>query len=91
MFSTFNMIVTLLLASILFLNVCSGSTSEEEALRLRFEQFKADFNKKYETEQEEIRRFDIFQSKVKAIEQHNARSDISFKKGSNIKYSFFHI
>ena len=64
-----------------FLFCCCVSASDK-AIKLKFEEFKNDFGKKYENAEEESRRFEIFKEKVSSIEKHNARADVSFKKGN---------
>ena len=55
----------------------------------KFLKFK-DFHNVYQSEAEENnKRFQIFRSKVYAIETHNVMSDVSFKKGIKVDHSIF--
>ena len=71
-----NRIIFLLLA------LLSLTTASEEEIRTKFDQFKRDFSKTYSSQQEEDLRFEIFKEKVLSIEHHNARADVSFRKGN---------
>lgn len=51
-------------------------------MEIKFAEFKTNFSKIYKNQLEEEKRFEIFKSKMLAIEQHNARTDVSFKKGN---------
>ena len=67
------------------MNSCFGeiaSQSSEDDIQIKFEEFKNNFSKVYKNQLEEEKRFEIFKSKMLTIEQHNARTDVSFKKGN---------
>ena len=59
-----------------------ASQSSEDDMEIKFAEFKTNFSKIYKNQLEEEKRFEIFKSKMLAIEQHNARTDVSFKKGN---------
>ena len=58
------------------------STSANLSYKNDFEAFERKFNKKYETPEERLNRFNIFQNNVKEIEAFNEGSH-SWKKGIN--------
>ena len=65
------------------------SLLNEVNIRAKFLKFK-DFHNVYQSEAEENnKRFQIFRSKVYAIETHNVKSDVSFKKGIKVDHSIF--
>ena len=66
------------------------SLLNEVDIRAKFLKFK-DFHNVYQSEAEENnKRFQIFRSKVIAIETHNVKkSDVSFKKGIKVDHSMF--
>ena len=68
------------------MNSCFGefvSELTENDILIKFEEFKIKFSKVYQNPLEEKKRFEIFKSKLSSIEQHNARTDVSFKKGNS--------
>jgi len=71
---------------LLLLNLCFGEFAfqlSKDDILIKFKEFKFNFSKVYQNQLEEDRRFEIFKSKLLFIEQHNARTDVSFKKGIN--------
>ena len=69
----------------LLVNSCFGETasqSSEDDMKIKFAEYKTNFSKIYKNQLAEEKRFEIFKSKMLAIEQHNARTDVSFKKGN---------
>ena len=77
---------------LLSVNLCFGEFASQltkDDIRIKFEEFKFNFSKVYKNQFEEDRRFEIFKSKLLSIEQHNARTDVSFKKGETLHFKYF--
>merc|ERR1719483_671304 len=67
---------------LLFSCLLGLSLASFDLYKPKFEEFKKEFGKQYETAEEELKRFNIFKTNSKEILQHN-RQELSYTKGIN--------
>jgi len=67
------------------LQICliAFALASSSAFNKEFENFKKEFGKDYESAEEELKRFEIFQENAKRIAEHNLRQELPYTRGIN--------